>query len=236
MGKPLLLLRLEGPLQAWGLRARWDVRDTGDEPSKSGIMGLLGCALGYPHYDPRLEELDQELTMGVRVERPGTRLTDFQTASGSFLTAAGGVRGSADDPATIISPRAYLQDAAFLVVLGGRPDVLERCRAALARPQWPIYLGRKACPPTRPVLVGITDVYDSIEDAMQQHPWTWEGRRTLRELPPKKLRCTVETEGGQYLRPDRIRTNPARMYESRAVEAHWVDFPGAADEPEGEAV
>ncbi|MFW9879088.1 MAG: CRISPR-associated protein Cas5, partial [Candidatus Thorarchaeota archaeon] len=31
----LLVLRLEGPLQSWGLRARWDYRDTSTEPSKS---------------------------------------------------------------------------------------------------------------------------------------------------------------------------------------------------------
>ena len=41
----ILLLRLEGPLQSWGGRARWDVRDTGRIPTKSGIVGLLGCAL-----------------------------------------------------------------------------------------------------------------------------------------------------------------------------------------------
>ncbi|RLI63234.1 MAG: type I-E CRISPR-associated protein Cas5/CasD, partial [Promethearchaeia archaeon] len=29
-------MRLEGPLQSWGLESRWDMRDTGTEPSKSG--------------------------------------------------------------------------------------------------------------------------------------------------------------------------------------------------------
>jgi CRISPR system Cascade subunit CasD len=41
-----LFLRLEGPLQSWGERARWDVRDTAPEPTKSGVIGLLACALG----------------------------------------------------------------------------------------------------------------------------------------------------------------------------------------------
>ena len=44
MGNPILLLRLEAPLQSWGTRSRWDVRDTATEPTKSGIIGLLGCA------------------------------------------------------------------------------------------------------------------------------------------------------------------------------------------------
>ena len=41
-----LFLRLEGPLQSWGERGHWAVRDTAPEPTKSGVVGLLGCALG----------------------------------------------------------------------------------------------------------------------------------------------------------------------------------------------
>lgn len=232
MGKLLLLLRLEGPLQSWGLRSRWDVRDTGEEPSKSGIVGLLGCALGYPVGDPRLEELDAQLRMGVRVEHPGTRLVDFQTITGVMPTASGGVRGSPDDPATVISPRAYLQDAAFLVVLDGPDEVLRRCAAALAAPRWPLYLGRKSCIPTRPVLEGLTDAYSSIEEALERHPWDWGGRQTLKE-PPSTLRIVVEDPAGEAIRPDRIRVNPARMYANRTVRVGHVPFPGEAPQGEG---
>ena len=42
-----LFLRLEGPLQSWGERGRWSVRDTALEPTKSGVIGLIACALGY---------------------------------------------------------------------------------------------------------------------------------------------------------------------------------------------
>src|SRR5205814_6367260 len=66
-------LRLEGPLQSWGSRARWDVRDTEPEPTKSGVIGLLGCALGYPLGDTRLEtELDAGFRFGL--DRKSTRL------------------------------------------------------------------------------------------------------------------------------------------------------------------
>lgn len=236
MGKPLLLLRLEGPLQSWGLRARWDVRDTGDEPSKSGVVGLLGCALGYPSRDPRLEELDRELSMGVRVEHPGSLLSDFQTVSGVFSTAEGGVRGSVADPSTLISPRRYLQDAAFLIVLGGPPDLLGRCAAALAQPKWPLYLGRKACPPVRPMLEALLESYASVDEALRHHPWSWEGQSTLNRNLPTELWCVVESENGPYLRPDRLRTNPARMYGTRAVDVFPVEFPGMAPGGEGAAV
>jgi CRISPR system Cascade subunit CasD len=222
MGKELLSLYLDGPLQSWGLRARWDVRDTGNEPSKSGIVGLLGCALGYPTQDPRLQELDEQLRMGVRVERAGTALVDFQTVSGMMMAADGGFRGRPDDPHTIISPRSYLQDAAFLVVLDGAQSLLRRCAAALQRPRWPIYLGRKACVPTRPVFHGLSDRYASIGDALTRHPWEsrYEG-----EMPPERLRCVVEDRQGTHIRPDRLVVNPARMYQYRAVRVFWIDLP-----------
>src|SRR3954469_17094930 len=92
MGKPILLLRLEGPLQSWGTRSRWDVRDTAPEPTKSGIIGLLGCALGYPLYDPRLEQLSNALRFGVRIENAGAVITDYQTVTDFLPTAAGQYR------------------------------------------------------------------------------------------------------------------------------------------------
>ena len=56
---------------------------------------------GYPSKDPRLEELDSLLSLGVRVEYPGTQMLDFQTVSGVIATATGGYKGSEDDPSTI---------------------------------------------------------------------------------------------------------------------------------------
>ena len=44
--KTILVLRLEGPLQSWGENAKWDFRDSSTMPTKSGIVGLLGCAMG----------------------------------------------------------------------------------------------------------------------------------------------------------------------------------------------
>jgi len=231
MGRPLLLLRLEAPLQSWGLRSRWDVRDSGDEPSKSAVIGMLGCALGYPTGDARLEDMEQVLTMGVREEHPGVRMTDFQTVTGAHPTAEGRLRGSDDDPDTIVSPRAYLQDAAFMVVLAGPATVLEECRDALLAPRWPVYLGRKSCPPVRPVLECLTDKYETVREALERHPWEWSGCPDPQPPYPANLRTVEEDEAGVAIRADRIRTNPARMYGARSVRPDWVDFPGAA--PEG---
>jgi CRISPR system Cascade subunit CasD len=235
VSRPILLLRLEAPLQSWGARSRWDVRDTEPEPTKSGVIGLLGCALGYGIGDARLEtELDAGLVFGVRVEHAGRVGRDYQTVSGFLPTADGrfrhtGVRtatsleklrGDPDViPATIESPRFYLEDASFLVALasanadeGGRA-LLARCAAALKDPVWPLYLGRKACVPTRPIFEALTSEYADLEDALRRHPWSWlhaEGRP--RSGPGGPLAAYVEDAGGPLQRQDAIRVNVSRQY------------------------
>ena len=80
--KTLLLLRLEGALQSWGDHSKWDVRDSGDYPSKSGVVGLLSCAMGLERGDPEIGVLSSVLRMAVRADRPGVRMLDFHTVQG----------------------------------------------------------------------------------------------------------------------------------------------------------
>ena len=132
MPKPILLLRLEGPLQSWGTRARWDVRDTAHEPTKPGVVGLLACACGLERGDETLQTMNDALRFGVRVEHAGTVISDYQTIT-DYIPSADGkfrVRGESaavsgpvsrliergSQPSTILSPRAYLEDAAFLAL------------------------------------------------------------------------------------------------------------------------
>ena len=69
-----LLLRLAGPLQAWGYDSKFETRRTGREPSKSGVIGLLAAALGRKR-DESIEDL-RELRFGFRVDREGQLLHD----------------------------------------------------------------------------------------------------------------------------------------------------------------
>src|SRR5690625_2252213 len=46
MKENYLLMWLEGPLQSWGYDSKFGRRDTLDFPTKSGVLGLLCCALG----------------------------------------------------------------------------------------------------------------------------------------------------------------------------------------------
>ena len=143
-----LVLRLEGALQSWGESAKWDARDSAELPTKSGVVGLLGCALGLERGDPALAALSAAMRMAVRADRPGTRTVDFQTVTGDPLRNAEGKPKSTGN--TIISRRAYLQDACFTVVLELEEPWRERVAAALRDPRWCICLGRKNYVPSRP--------------------------------------------------------------------------------------
>lgn len=246
MGKPLLLLRLEGPLQAWGMRSRWDVRDTQPEPTKSGLIGLLGCALGYPRGDQRLEELDAGLRVGVRVEAPGRIIVDYQTITDFLPTADGRYRHSgvatavnleklrADpdvEPATILSPRAYLEDAAFLVAVEAVANdaLLLCCADALRHPVWPLFLGRKACMPTRPIFEALTHAFTSLDEALSNYGWDWQGAAGMpRDRPPGPLTAYIEDTAGTLVRQDALRVNAMRQYGFRQVRLLTCDPPGGA--------
>lgn len=139
---PTLLLRLAGPMQSWGTTSRFDERDSQLEPSKSGVVGLLCAALGRDRAEP-VDDL-AALRMGVRVDREGLLMRDFQTATGVLIAAS----GKPDLGRTVVSPRFYLSDAAFLVGLqGDDAALLHRLAEALRRPHWPLALGRKAFAP-----------------------------------------------------------------------------------------
>jgi CRISPR system Cascade subunit CasD len=160
-----LFLRLEGPLQSWGERARWEPRDSGPEPTKSGVVGLLACALGQ-NTDLELQYISRNIRIGVRCDRPGTALTDFQTIEGS-VSANGQVTGDK----TVISPRDYLCDASFLVAVhAGMPSFTEEMAEAVQRPIWPVFLGRKSCPPSHPLFAGLGD-FSSLEEALASRSW-----------------------------------------------------------------
>ncbi len=166
-----LFLRLEGALQSWGERARWSVRDTAPEPTKSGVVGLLGCALGYGE-DDELRRLSRALHIGVRCDRPGTLLVDYHTVVGGVLSAEGKIKKtvSTGEWETVVSWRHYLCDASFLVAVQSREELLiERLAAAVQAPHWPVFLGRKSCPPSRPVFEGVGE-YGTLEQALAALP------------------------------------------------------------------
>lgn len=171
-----LFLRLAGPMQSWGERSRWSVRDTAPEPTKSGIVGLLACALGLSD-DTDVRTLSEKLRLGVRCDKPGTRIVDYHTVGGGYdqpmLLMADGkpkyIPGTnPKSPHTEPTYRVYLSDAAFFVAIQSDVDTISQLAEAIQNPGWVFFLGRKSCPPSEPVFVG-TGNYANLEDALKQN-------------------------------------------------------------------
>lgn len=207
----LLVLRLEGLMQSWGERSRWDSRDTEAFPSKSGIIGLIACAMGLRRGDTAIRELEQKMTIGVRADRPGVFMTDYHTITGEFVTAEGKHRGRKGENSTIISYRQYLFDASFLVVIAAPEIILESIASALKKPKWQIYLGRKSCVPSRPVFEDLTQAYSSIDEALRTIPLSMRADKRQVHL------CELEDPTGSYTRRDRPLITPSRLYQMRRL-------------------
>ena len=221
----VLLLQLIGPMQSWGTTSRFDVRETGKEPSKSGILGILAAALGIDRSNWKdLEPLTQ-LTMGVRHDRPGFPRIDLQTAgcaAGETMIKANGTQSHNG----VLSRRHYLADAAFLVGLES-PDrlPLEAILGALKNPVWPIGLGRKSYLPSEP-LWGDTPLTElPLREALTTHPWL--GHRHRGEPLPHQLRVSYESQDhhGQRVMDVPLSSFQDRHFGARYLTHEWIPLP-----------
>ena len=131
-------------------------------------------------------------------------MVDFHTVKGEprLMTANGTPRG--EDKSTIVSRRWYLQDASFLVAVDAGALWTPRICQGLRDPKWPVFLGRKSCVPSRPVLERVTEEYTSVLDAIFRYPAVSEnGERRS----PAGLRYECEEEWGDsslYTRADQL--------------------------------
>jgi CRISPR system Cascade subunit CasD len=230
-GTATLLLRLAGPMQAWGIQSRFTVRETALEPSRSGVIGLLCAALGRPR-DAPLDDFAR-MRMAVRVDREGRVARDYHTAGGAHRRSDKGYRVVTADGRgleTVTSNRYYLADADFLVGLES-PDAewLGTLDAALARPRWALFLGRRAFAPSRPVQAGV--VAGALEDTLRTYPWLArtpaEGERMrtrCRTDDPPALRMALEgpAEAGGDVRWDVPLSFAERRFATRTVVIDYV--------------
>lgn len=184
MSEPYLLLWLEAPLQAWGHDSKFGRRDSLDFPTKSGVLGLLCCALGAAGKQTEwlAQWADSDMVVEAYVRQgkenqPVVReplLRDFHMVGSGYddqdpwqsllipKTSDGkkSVGGGAK-----MTYRYYLQDMAYAVALQGSQAELETLAEALRNPVWNLYLGRKNCVPTEFIYQGI---YPNLEAALSQ--------------------------------------------------------------------
>lgn len=208
-----LLIPLVGPLQAWGVDARFDLRQSGREPSKSGVIGLCCAALGRDRSEP-IDDLSI-LRFGVRVDREGVLSRDFHTAVN--------VIGAGDSKLrTVVSNRWYLANAAFLAGLEGPAELLIGVHHALRHPHWTLALGRKSCPPSVPPGGGVVVDLPLPEALLSHKPLV---------QPLDSYRLVLEDPEGSQSRPDQpLGPFVERRFGMRRVSTLSVSVPASRDD------
>lgn len=178
----VLLLKFAGPLQSWGVESRFVERKTRHEPTKSGVVGVLAAALGRRREEP-IDDL-ASLMIAVRVDQPGRYESDFQTAHPrrysakderwTFIKTAKGTIESLP-----LSRRYYLSDAVFVIGVEIEDRQLPAFADALLHPCFPLYLGRRSCPPSEKLLLDCRQG-TGLMDAIQETPWQASDKRMVR--------------------------------------------------------
>ncbi|MNU42829.1 CRISPR system Cascade subunit CasD [compost metagenome] len=183
----VLVLKLEGPMASFGDVAVDELRPTATHPFKSMVVGLIGNAMGYKRTEGgRLEALQAAIRMASRIDRQSKIMTDYQTAltnpndpkRPSFLgkdvwtSRPVNMRTSNNDKNPIQVYRDYLMDVSVTVAIScTEPGLIDEIAAMIRKPVRPLFLGRKACPPTRPLFEAIIEA-DGLVDALRLVPDT----------------------------------------------------------------
>lgn len=171
-----LKLICSGILQSWrntGLGP--NCRYTELMPTKSGIAGIIACALGYPRGDSRIEKLKNSFELYIDNKtstpiKPGANTTpdvlfDFQTVSAPDMLTAGG--GMLHSPSIIM--REYVVGYRYVLYLKAEEELLRKIETALNEPVWDYYLGSKCCIPAEPVCRGMCEMPEVEDDNVYQH-------------------------------------------------------------------
>lgn len=221
----VLVLRLRGPMQAWGSRSRFTRRETEPLPTRSGIIGLLAAAQGRRRTDP-IEDM-ADLRFAVRLDQAGQLMRDFQTAQ------------TFDGKSMPLSHRYYLSDAAFTAYVAGDPSLVGALAEAIRRPRFPLYLGRRSCPPSQPLFVNVDD--GDLDVVIERTPWQASAAHQRRSRHQSEVSLMVQADAVAFpdlavrreLMDEPISFDPSlRRYGSRAVVEFEVTVPNPSHQPE----
>ncbi|MFD1124168.1 type I-E CRISPR-associated protein Cas5/CasD [Lentilactobacillus raoultii] len=180
-----LIIRLTAPLQSYGDEATFARRTTGDYPSKSAVIGMVAAALGYHRDDPQILKLNQ-LHFAVRVDQPGTILTDYQTVEWRRNTRK-------------VTYRDYLQDAVFVVALGSDDrQVVERIKNALKHPRFQLFLGRRSNVPAGALDLTVVD----SDPVSALESLKWQASKWYQKRKRKLADVAVEIIADAHLLPE----------------------------------
>ncbi|GLZ09191.1 type I-E CRISPR-associated protein Cas5/CasD [Actinomadura sp. NBRC 104412] len=235
----VLILCLAGPLQSWGIASRHNTRSTRTAPTKSAVIGLLASALGRPR-GADLSDLAAH-DFGVRVDQPGELLVDYHIVTAASHSADPALQrlptaaGSTLRPheSTKVTRRHYLTDAVFVAALQG--PLTDPLAEALQAPRHPPYLGRRSCPPSRPILLANTDRYPTVKAALEGVEWQAGPAERRRHRTDDHVTCEIiidDRNGDHHLTDVPLHSPPyQRRFGSRRVRHESVRIPAHPTNP-----
>lgn len=234
----ILFMRLAGPMQSWGTMSRFTRRDTGKEPSKSGVIGLICAAMGIDREDDQNDDLRKLAAsrLGIRVLRQGDMQSDYHTASNIAIAKAKQKQdGAFETKHTELSTRFYFSDADFIAALEcDDRGLLERVHDALKHPVWQLFLGRKAFVPSLPVHVADNAAIIETSAGLAHELANSELLSRLGIVYDKKRhddpqRLVIEDPNGSEVRSDVPLSFADRRFTIRRVATSFVDIKGGDD-------
>ncbi len=159
--KDYLILKLQGPFQAWGRESFEGLRPSELYPGRSALLGLLGACLGIDRLDSKGQyELAASVHFAVRVDQQGQKMTDYHTIKNARKEYSG-----LKSHETIQTWREYWQDAKYTVLLWLADDAvlsLTEIEAALKKPVYTPVLGRRSCALSRPLYDGYVSAQSAL--------------------------------------------------------------------------
>ncbi|MBV1952624.1 MAG: type I-E CRISPR-associated protein Cas5/CasD [Cycloclasticus sp.] len=157
--REFLILKLQGPLQAWGKETFEGLRPSELFPGRSVLLGLLGACLGVDRTDKAgLQALASSVAFAVRVDQKideyghkinMQKMTDYHTVKNARVHYQG-----LKSHETIQTWREYWQDACYTVAIWSQEQAaisLSDIEKAIKQPVYTPFLGRRSCPITRPL-------------------------------------------------------------------------------------
>lgn len=213
-----LILRFDGLLMSFGSFIVDQHGYTDTFPGTSMLTGLTANALGWTHADfEKLEALQRRIIYAARWDEEPQTIIDYHTVdlgqpkmSSPGWTTRGTPEHRSGGPAARFGThqryRHYWTDGLMTVALGLKeesvhPTLLDLYEA-FKRPARPLFLGRKTCLPSRPLLDPVTPIVEGeniLSILSQVSVWDRHGtvvteERKYRANWPAELNAAVRSQ------------------------------------------
>lgn len=194
-----LLLKFAGPLQSWGTDSKFETRYTDFYPSKSAVIGMIAASFGYRRdEDEKIKQLN-DLDFAVRVDQRGNLLRDYQIATA--------YKPDGRFERNYVTNRYYLEDAIFVVAIGGEDDFIDKIEQSLKTPYFQTFFGKRSNPINPDFILDKTNqgVVESLENI------SWQAGNWYKKDYKNKSRVELEV----YIDGDLIKESVSKFRKDR---------------------